>query len=935
MALEAVNSAINCTLVPLLSSEVQLLGNIHTEVASIKAELESIMSFLKDADASAKLENERAKTWVEQVRVVAYQIEDVMDEYILHLVENKQRSGFIGFLHKMARSITELKPRHEIASQIQGIKQVICAIKERADRYGFSSLENGSSSKTEEKMEDDPRIASLFIEEGEVVGIESTKEELIHRLIIGESNRTVTSLVGMGGCGKTTLAKAVFDNEKVFEHFDCQAWVSVSQSYKTEDIFRRMLKQLFQAIKKCAPEKINTMDQNSLIQMLREFLLQKRYLIVFDDIWSADFWRFAKLTLPKNNKGSQIIVTTRSEDVASFCKESSSDHICKLEPLIEEEAWKLFCVKVFQQDSGGGCPLELEKVSRSIVKKCEGLPLAIVTIGALLSTKCKDASEFQRFYNSLGSQLERNPHLSNVKRILLLSYHDLPYYLKPCFLYFSIIPEDYQISRGRLIRLWIAEGFIEGQKGKTLEEVAEDHLTELFHRSLVQVSQKKIDGRIKKCHVHEIIHEIIVTKCEELRFGQVLKGDPSWNNETRRWSMHMRKIMNKHLEIIRSTKSRIRSVLLFSVGDLPKDLLGTLAMNFKLLKVLDLLDAPLDEIHEDVGNLLLLRYLSVQRTKVNIIPKSIGNLHNLQTLNLKHSGVLVLQIGILSRLCKLRHLFGTYGVKIQGGIGHLVELQTLCNVEANDDLIKELKKLRKLRKLGIMNVKREHGKTLCIAIEKMKHLQVLRVWATTDNEILDLHSLSSPPESLQRLLLSGRLEMFPNWITKLHSLVALNLFWSRLTGTHAIKALQELPNLLKLHIFGYDGEEMHFGVGGFPKLKKLYFNHLEKLNSVIIKEGGLPVLKELQIGNCRQLKEVTSGIRNLRKLKSLYFEDMPTEFLDRMKPDKGQDYSIVEHVPNVKFILVMDGFKRYTLHEYQDARESRRLNSLNDEPQGW
>ncbi|KAF7150654.1 hypothetical protein RHSIM_Rhsim02G0079800 [Rhododendron simsii] len=119
MALEAVSSAINGTLVPLLSSEVQLLGNIHTEVASIKAELESIMSFLKDADTSAKLKNERAKTWVEQVRAVAYQIEDVMDEYALHLAENKQRHGFIGFLHKMARSITQLKPRHEIASQIQ------------------------------------------------------------------------------------------------------------------------------------------------------------------------------------------------------------------------------------------------------------------------------------------------------------------------------------------------------------------------------------------------------------------------------------------------------------------------------------------------------------------------------------------------------------------------------------------------------------------------------------------------------------------------------------------------------------------------------------------------------------------------------------------------------------------------------------------------
>ncbi|KAG5560904.1 hypothetical protein RHGRI_004061 [Rhododendron griersonianum] len=174
MALEAVSSAINGTLVPLLSNEVQLLGNIHTEVASIKAELESIMSFLKDADASAKLENEREKTWVGQVRAVAYQIEDVMDEYILHLAENKQRCGFIGFLRKMARSITKLKPRHEIASQIQGIKQIICEIKERADRDGFKrytlhEYQEARESQRLNSLNDEPELKTLNDSEADQV----------------------------------------------------------------------------------------------------------------------------------------------------------------------------------------------------------------------------------------------------------------------------------------------------------------------------------------------------------------------------------------------------------------------------------------------------------------------------------------------------------------------------------------------------------------------------------------------------------------------------------------------------------------------------------------------------------------------------------------------------------------------------------------------
>ncbi|XP_058202695.1 disease resistance protein RPM1-like [Rhododendron vialii] len=910
MALVAVSSVINSTLVPLLSGEVNLLRNIHKEVASIKAELESIMSFLKDVDSSPKSKNEMAKSWVKQVRALAFEIEDVMDEYILHLSENKKRRGFIGFLRKLTRSITELKPQHGIATQIQGIKQNIRDIKERADRYGFSSLEHASSSKTEEKLHDDPRVASLFIEEDEVVGIESTQEELIHRLIIGESDRTITSLVGMGGCGKTTLAKKVFDNRKVIEHFDCQAWLSVSQSYKTDDIFRRTMKLLCESREECAPKEIDSMDQNSLILMLRQYLLQKKFLIVFDDVWSTDFWRIVKLALPKNSRGSQIIVTTRSIDVASFCKESPSDHVCKVEPLIEEEAWKLFCMITFKQDFGGGCPPELETVSRAIVRKCEGLPLAIVTMGALLSTKSKDVFEWRRFYNSLGSQLERNPHLTNVTKIVLLSYHDLPYYLQPCFLYFGIIPEDYQITRGRLIRLWIAEGFIEGQRGKTLEEVAEEHLTELIHRSLVQVSGRNFYGRIKGCQVHDVVHEIILAKCEELSFCHVLREeDPSWNNETRRWSMHIRHITNKDLETMRSTKSRIRSIFVYSMGELPKQqLLGTLARSFKLLKVLDLENAPLDKLGEEVGNLLHLRYLSVKMTRVKIIPKSIGNLHNLQTLNLADSLVEVLQIGILSRLRKLRHLIGR-ALMIQGGIGHLEELQTLRGLEANDDLIKELEKLRQLRKLD----------------EAPSSFEGLGYTRQRDTGFA--FSFFSSRISSGSLLVGGLLETLPNWISRLNNLVSLNLVHSRLTGAHAIKALQALPNLIELRFLnGYDGEQLYFNVGGFPKLKLLYLNDLKGLNSIIIEEGGLPVLKEHQIVRCLQLKEVPSGILSLRDLKYLVFRLMPTEFLDRMQPRKGQDYWIIENIPTVKFFWKDGGLSRfYTPREFQDVRESQRI----------
>ncbi|KAL7176958.1 hypothetical protein ACSBR2_030318 [Camellia fascicularis] len=909
MAERAVISVIQY-LGPLLAGEVELLRGVRKEMVSIKAELERIHSFLKDAESRAETGDEGVKIWVKQVRQVAYRIQDVIDEHIL-LVLPKQ-PGLFGSLRKVTRTITKLKPRHEIASQIQDIKTTIREIKEGADRYGFSTSTSSehSSSNSKDNMWRDPRLASLFIGDDEVIGIESPKYELISRLVDqNQSQRAVISVVGMGGIGKTTLAKKVYDSQEVVAHFNCKAWITVSQSYKPEELLKTMIKQL-SGIYVLPDEGIE-----SLIVKLRGYLSEKRYIIVFDDVWETDFWGSIRHALPKNSDGSRVIITTRSEQVASFCKETSMDHVHELEALSEEKAWELFCKKAFQLDFEGHCPPELEEVSHAIVRKCQGLPLAIAAIGGLLSTKNKGISEWQKFYGSMHSELERNPKLTSIRKILLLSYNDLPHYLKSCFLYFGIMPEDYSISYGRLIRLWIAEGFIEEQKGKTMEEVAEECLIELIHRRLVLVSTTKFDGRVRWCQVHDVVREIILSMSEEFSFCQILEENSSFNDTTRRLSMHMRYCnMDKVMESI--GKSPVCSVFLFQVGELPKKpLLGTLAANFRLLKVLDLQNAPLHRLHEEVGNLFLLRFLSIRNTNVKIIPKSVGKLHNLQTLDLKGSPVRELPFDI-SRFHKLRHLLACYrnresnyladyivGVKIQGGIGGLEELQSLWYVQTNHGLIKELENLRQLRKLGITKLRREHGRSLCTAIEKMKYLKRLSVRASSDDEILDVQYISSPPQYLQYLELVGRLEKLPDWNLKLQNLLTLRLLGSNLTKNDPLKALRVLPSLVRLVLVdAYDGEPLYFEVGRFQKLKKLTLVGLKGLNSVIIEEGALPLLEHLRIEPSPQLKEVPSGIHHLRNLKTLEFVGMPEELIDRMepKPNQGKDYWIVEHIPHVE-----------------------------------
>ena len=91
------------------------------------------------------------------------------------------------------------------------------------------------------------------------------------------------------------------------------------------------------------------------------------------------------------------------------------------------------------------------ELSRDIVKRCEGLPPAIVTIGGLLLTKNKVVYEWRKLHDSLSSELETNSHLNTMIKILSLSYHNLPYNLKACFLYFGLFPEDYSINCARLI----------------------------------------------------------------------------------------------------------------------------------------------------------------------------------------------------------------------------------------------------------------------------------------------------------------------------------------------------------------------------------------------------------------------------------------------------------------------------------------------------
>uniref|UniRef100_A0A7N2M7B0 NB-ARC domain-containing protein n=1 Tax=Quercus lobata TaxID=97700 RepID=A0A7N2M7B0_QUELO len=314
--------------------------------------------------------------------------------------------------------------RDEVES-IKGINKKLEDIRKHVERYGFNAIEQGRSSNANVTWHD-PRVASLFIEEAEVVGIEYHIAKLITWLVEGPSKCKIFSVVGIGGLGKTTLVKKVYDNEK-------------------------------------------------------------RYVVVFDDLWDVEFWEHIKFDFLENGKGNRVVITSRNEDVAPSENESLDYYVYKLPPLPFEIALELFCMKVFQCE-GEECPPDFVELSRGIVERCGGLPLAIVAIGGVLSMKDK---------------------------------HDLPYNLKACFLYFGMFPEDHSINWAKLIRLWIAEGFVKERQGITLEEVAQDYLNQLIRRNLVQVAWSDFAGKTRSRRVHDMIREVILSRYLSLRDTKV------------------------------------------------------------------------------------------------------------------------------------------------------------------------------------------------------------------------------------------------------------------------------------------------------------------------------------------------------------------------------------------------------------------------------
>ncbi|XP_074580385.1 disease resistance protein RPM1-like [Curcuma longa] len=883
--------------------EEQLLVGLRPAIKDIRDELECITEFIREADAGE--DKDGTKAWMRQLREIAYDIEDHLEDYTLHFGQ-PQGDRCFGMLSRCLHNLKHWRSWHRMATEIQEIKSRVRGISDRRKMYKFSPTNSTAS----RNILHDRHVAALFMDEAELVGISEPREQIIRWLVEGKSNLQAISVVGMGGLGKTTLVRKVYDDERVKAFFTSHAWITVTQSYTEEVILRSIISQLHDEIHETLPARIETMEVIQLIPLLRRFLEHKRYIIVFDDIWHIHAWNCFKLALPDDHCGSRVLVTTRIGDVGLNCQEACG-HVYQLEPLPPAAAWSLFCKKAFRSLPGAACPPELHAISQEIVRVCQGLPLAIVTLAGLLSKK-NSVLEWTTLHDNLHAELANNPKLETIMGILQLSYNDLPHHLKSCFLYFSVFPKESSVSSITLIRLWMAEGFIESDDSESMERVAAEYIDDLIDRNMVEVAEHYDYGKVTSCRVHDLFRELIVIKSKEENFStSLIRQGSQIQEKIRRLSTH-----NISEPLLQSTDlSHLRAFFVFgqNASAISSQSQANLFSRLKLLKILDLRGAPIESCPFEFGNLPHLRYLSFRHTRIKKLPKSLGKLKNLETLDLKDTYVTELPKTILN-LQRLRHLlayryytddepplYHVVGMKLPKGISAFRELQKLAYLEVNQDggIIEELGNLTQLKRLAIVKLRREDGSNVCSSLEKLKQLKSFSASSSHMGEFLHLEALESPPPFLERLYFRGPLKSLPNWISSLNSLVSLRLRWSRLPE-NSLGILEALPNLLELILFhAYVGAQLFFHKGGFQRLKVLDLEQLDSLNHVIL-DGAMPNLQIMYIRSCAQLKKVPEGIEELIHLKELHLFDMPEVFLQRLWRLKGIDHPKVNHIPIIR-----------------------------------
>ncbi|KAJ0860455.1 putative P-loop containing nucleoside triphosphate hydrolase, leucine-rich repeat domain superfamily [Helianthus annuus] len=880
---------------------------IHSELKKLETTLIKIQSLLNHA-SQKETTDEAVQKWLNDLRHLAYDVDDVLDDLATEDMRREfdQQSGAI--TSQVRRLIptccTNLSLSERMHSKLDYITAKFEDLEKEKDGLGLINLKDEKPKR--------PYQTSL-LDTSRIVGRQEEIKELLVKLFENGSydkNFSIVPIVGMGGLGKTTLARILYDDAEVKKHFELKAWVSVSDHF---DIFS-ISKVILQSVK---GEGNEFTDQNLLQVALKNQLKDKRFLIVLDDVWSESHEDWQTLVSPFKEcaPGSKIIMTTRKVQLLT---KLGFVHLNHVQTLSHDDAVSLFAQHALGVDNFDSHPF-LKQYGKGIVEKCDGLPLALTVLGRSLRTK-NDEEEWKELLNN---EIWRLRKTDEIVPALRLSYNDLSACLKQLFAYCSLFPKDYMFDKDDLILLWMGEGFLNtSSSNKSMERLGVEYFEELLSRSLFQHAPNNNSLFV----MHDLLNDLATSVAREFFLRLDIEKVKDFRKEALEKYRHMSFVREEYeayskLKPIKSATS-LRTVLAMSVeledswGEfyLSGKILVDLLPKLPLLRVLSLSGYFISEVPETIGSLKHLRYLNLSRTLITCLPEHVGNLYNLQSLILYRCNSLNMLPINFSKLKNLRHLDirdTPLLSKMPLGIGKLKCLQTLSKIIIGGDnglAITELKDLTNL-----------HGNTHIKGLEKVeiamhaseanlsqKRLNGLELeWSDVFNdsrkeslekEVLDV--LKPHSDSLIKLgIVSYAGLEFPNWVgdTRYLNLISVSLrgckncislpplgqlrslkdlfiedmdevkaMGSELVGTGlsflSLEVLK-LKNMKRLEVWSTDS-----GVVSFPCLKKLVIRGCPNL--VQVSPGALPLLNSLEVSECdsgvlRKLVQVASSVKEL------------------------------------------------------------------------
>ncbi|KAL5825895.1 hypothetical protein ACOSQ3_021958 [Xanthoceras sorbifolium] len=905
---------------------------LHVTLKKWERKLKTIESVLIDAEEKHLIDND-VKMWLDDLRDLAYDMEDILDECSTEALRRKLMTttpppphgassskvrGVFFACFSGDWSPSAIKFRVSMRSKIKNVSsrmEELC--KQKAD-FGLKDIggEKASSSTSIAAVYQRPPTTCLPTELA-VYGREEEKAKVLEMVLREEpndANFAVVSIVGMGGLGKTTLARQVYNDDAV-KDFERKAWVCVSDDF---DVFR-----ISKAILESITLKSSDLKDLNLVHLqLKDALAGKKFLLVLDDVWSEDYtlWESLRSPFMVGAAGSKVIVTTRNLKVASMM--GSIGDCYNLQRLSHDACWSLFQTHAFQNTNINARP-NLELIRDKVVERCGGLPLAAKTLGGLLCSKQR-VDEWDDILNSgIWNLSDKNEILP----VLKLSYHHLPSHLKRCFAYSAIIPKDYEFNKKDLVLLWMAEGLIQKQNdNKQLEALGGEYFNELLVRSLFQQSVSDESKYV----MHDLINDLAEWVCGETSFRLEEKNEenqqPIMSKRARHFSFISTFYNDKEKFEMLSKVERLRTFLALSSQRnryydhccIPIMVVSDLLSKFKKLRALSLEDYCIFELPDSIGGLLHLRYLNLSNTMIRSLPESASSLFNLQTLILSDCYCLVKLPSNMENMSKLQHLDIRHTESLRempSGLKELKDLEILSDFVVGKDgagcALEDLKNLKFLQEeLHISRLENviSAPDTREAILSNKKGLRVLELeWGSqfddsrNESEEKNVLEILQPHTNLRGLTLECyggtifpawlgdssfsnmtvlRLESCENctslpslgWLSSLKDLTIVGMkrlksLASEFYGEGCLKPFQSLEILRFENLQEWDSWETTKNsehVETFPRLRELTIEKCPKLSGKL--PDHLPSLEKLVISECAQLVVSLSSLPVLCKL---------------------------------------------------------------------